>query len=326
MEPNLTSPFNGNKKMFLSYMREDFNEASKLFDKLKTLNFKVWFDIKSLLGGQDWSPEIEGAIKKSKAFIVFVSKKFNEKDGFYHREIKYALECDKEKPPGKIYIIPLLLEDCEIPVNLKDKHCIRYYEINGFNNLIKTLNSLPKDNEMTQEKDKRIPSLYEEASNPNLEDCIAPYSNIAGSECAVRLSPLNYPTILNKVRLFITDDEEPNTEFKVNIYGISNNNRPGVRLNKFEIFGKDGNGNKWVEIDISEHKIFISKGDFFVSMEWLKAPGEYGDFAQFVKFSKNPNRPGRTFLKHGKNGKWWKKNSINCWIHAIDSMDNVIIP
>ncbi|MDQ1770769.1 TIR domain-containing protein [Labilibaculum sp. A4] len=316
---------NKNEAFFLSYAIEDISVVKTLYDKLKAKNQSVWFDRESLTGGQEWSDKIARVIKNSKAVIICLSKKSVDKEGFYQREIKHALECAKEKPFGATYIIPVMLEECSIPQELERFHCIRYFEKDGFNKLLKTLNSLSENRFSKTSESYILLSSLNETLNHNCIDGIAPWSNYAGSEIAVLLSPIVRPAYLKKVKFFVTDDEEPNTEFKVNIYEVSHN-RPGEKLNKFDIIGKDGNGNKWVEIDISEHKIFISEGDFFVSMEWLKAPGENGDYSQYLLKKDNPVEPGKTFLKFGNDSKWWKKNSFNCYIHAIDSLGNEIKP
>ncbi|MCP4761965.1 MAG: toll/interleukin-1 receptor domain-containing protein [archaeon] len=316
----------GKGTFFLSYVREDSSIVKTLFNKLQSSNFNVWFDKTSLLGGQKWSNEIEKEIKNSKAFIVCISKSSNKKSGFYQREINYALECAKEKPNGVIYIIPLLLDKCALPAHLKELHSIDYYESNGLKNLVRTLNSLNNNEQSSHQMELINPNAQKVKLNHRCNNGNAPWSDTNGSQIAVRLSPVNYPTILEKIKVYITSDDAPWTPFKINIYS-PNNQHPGNRLNSIDIVDHDGNGNKWHDIDITEHKIIISEGDFFVSMEWLEAPGLNGENeVQYVYASSNKDMPGKTFFKYGTQDKWWRINDLTCWIHAIDSLGTEITP
>lgn len=312
---------------FLSYVREDMYNVQALYEKLKNNNFNVWFDKTNLLGGQKWSDKIKETIKNSKAIIICISKSSINKEGFYQREINHALECEKEKPKGVIYIIPLLLEDCDIPPHLQIFHCIKYFGKNGFKNLIQTLSSLISVRQTFPDKKTIKPNAQKVILNRRCDDGNAPWADTAGSEIAVRLSPVNFPTVLEKIRVYITSDDAPWTPFKINIYS-SNSVHPGKQLNEIDIIDHDGNGNKWHDIDISEHKIIISEGDFFVSMEWLKASGEDGTMneVQYVYANKNVEMPGKTFFKYGNQNKWWRINELTCWIHAVDSLGNEIKP
>ena len=107
-----------NVRIFISYARPDSEKAVLLFNELSNFGFDVWFDQVSLLPGQLWENEIKKAIKDSEFFILLSSKNSVDKRGYIQKEIKFALEIYKEVPEGQIYVIPLRLDDCEIPPSL----------------------------------------------------------------------------------------------------------------------------------------------------------------------------------------------------------------
>lgn len=101
--------------IFISYAKEDFHYARKLYDNLNNLGFEVWLDKEKLLPGQNWEVEIPKAVRKSKYFIPLFTNTSVSKRGFVQREFRIALEVALEIPEGEIFIIPLRLDNCSIP-------------------------------------------------------------------------------------------------------------------------------------------------------------------------------------------------------------------
>lgn len=101
--------------IFLSYASEDNSEVIKLFNRLKKDGFEPWMDKDRLLPGQDWQLEIERALRKSDAVILCFSQNSVLKESFVQREFKRALEYQEEKPEGEIFVIPIRLDDTNMP-------------------------------------------------------------------------------------------------------------------------------------------------------------------------------------------------------------------
>lgn len=59
--------------------------------------------------------EIPKAIDTSDVILVCLSKNSVNKEGYVQKEIAFALDKALEKPEGAIFIIPVKLEDCEVP-------------------------------------------------------------------------------------------------------------------------------------------------------------------------------------------------------------------
>jgi hypothetical protein len=57
-------------KLFLSYSRQNEEQARQLFSNLQSQGVTVWFDREALLPGQDWQSAIKKAIAKSDTVLL----------------------------------------------------------------------------------------------------------------------------------------------------------------------------------------------------------------------------------------------------------------
>ena len=99
-------------KVFLSYAREDEEQARRLFDDLRGTGISPWFDKASLLPGQRWKTSIKAAIRDCRFFIAVLSSNSINKRGYVQKELKDALEVLDEYPASAIFIIPARLDNC----------------------------------------------------------------------------------------------------------------------------------------------------------------------------------------------------------------------
>lgn len=127
-------------RVFLCHSSNDKPQVRKLYKKLiDDNNIDVWLDEKNLLPGQDWEFEISKAVANSDAIIVCLSDGSVSKEGFVQKELRFALDKAEEKPEGTIFIIPALLENCEVPQRLSNRHWVKLFEKNGYGLLLKAL-------------------------------------------------------------------------------------------------------------------------------------------------------------------------------------------
>jgi TIR domain-containing protein len=105
-------------KIFLSYAHEDHDRVKKVYDRLRKNNCDLFFDKKSIVGGEQWSLRVREEIKESNFFAVFLSQNSVAKSGYLNREIKEALEHWEEHVKDDIFIIPLRIEECKTPSEL----------------------------------------------------------------------------------------------------------------------------------------------------------------------------------------------------------------
>ena len=129
-----------NLKVFLCHSSGDKPTVRNLYHQLKKDGFISWFDEESLLPGQDWQLEIPKAVRNSDIVIVCLSKSSITKAGYIQKEIKQALDVADEQPEGTIFIIPLRLEECDVPERLQKWHWVNFFEESGYQRLVRSLN------------------------------------------------------------------------------------------------------------------------------------------------------------------------------------------
>lgn len=124
---------------FLSYAKEDRKKVIDIFKRLKRDNLHPWMDDQHLIAGSEWDLIIRKTIRRCKFFLLCLSHQAVNKRGYIQKEIKEALDVANEMPEGEIFIIPLRLEDCEVPDSLKKWHWIDIYKRNGYSRLKNSL-------------------------------------------------------------------------------------------------------------------------------------------------------------------------------------------
>jgi hypothetical protein len=112
--------FQPNKKIrvFLAYAKEDRTEVRKLYSTLQQAGFDPWMDEQQLLPGQNWPRAIERAIELSDLFLICFSKRSVAKRGFFHAELRYALDIAAFVPLEQIFLVPVRLSECEVPLQI----------------------------------------------------------------------------------------------------------------------------------------------------------------------------------------------------------------
>src|SRR5947209_230387 len=98
--------------VFVSYAREDRDAAEMIYQWLTSEGFRPWLDVAELLPGQDWNREISRAVRKSDAIIVCLSPTSTTKESYFQREVRKIFDASLEKPPGAIFLIPVIVADC----------------------------------------------------------------------------------------------------------------------------------------------------------------------------------------------------------------------
>lgn len=130
------------RQIFLTYAHSDKDAVRQLYHRLIRDGINVWLDEKELMPGQNWKHEIRQAILRSDIVIVCLSKQFNKQGGFRHEELNIALEKAKSLPDDEIFLIPVRLEQCDLPEPLRPWQCLDLFETNGYKKLLKTFQSI----------------------------------------------------------------------------------------------------------------------------------------------------------------------------------------
>jgi len=132
--------------IFISYAREDQQIAEKLYHDIKNQGYHPWLDTYDLLAGQKWELEIKKALKESHFCLVLLSKTSTSKRGYVQKEKNIALEELEQFPESDIYLIPVRLDNCELPMRLNHLNAVDifpHYE-DGLNRLFKAFKQKQK--------------------------------------------------------------------------------------------------------------------------------------------------------------------------------------
>ena len=125
------------RKAFISYAREDLSYAQQIYSLLKDNNISPWLDYFDLIPGQDWDMKIQKEIETSDYIIICLSNHSVTKKGYIQKEIRKALSVLEEFPEGDIYLIPIKLDDCNVPTSLLAKQWLDWNEPDSQKKLLK---------------------------------------------------------------------------------------------------------------------------------------------------------------------------------------------
>lgn len=151
-------------RVFLCHSSGDKPQVRKLYERLRAYGIDPWFDEETLLPGQDWNREIPKGVRASDVVIVCLSRGSVTKAGYIQKEIKFALDAADEQPEGTIFIIPLKLEECDVPDRLSRWQWVNLYEPKGYERLIRALKTRARE-VGANVVDPAIPSAVEHQGN-----------------------------------------------------------------------------------------------------------------------------------------------------------------
>jgi len=125
--------------VFLCHSSGDKPAVRDLYEALQRDGFDPWLDEENLLPGQDWNYEITKAVRGSDVVLVCLSDSSVTKAGYVQKEMKFALDVADEQPEGAIFIIPVKLEECDVPDRLSHCHWVSLEDSYGYERLIAAL-------------------------------------------------------------------------------------------------------------------------------------------------------------------------------------------
>ncbi|HKU72587.1 MAG TPA: toll/interleukin-1 receptor domain-containing protein [Pyrinomonadaceae bacterium] len=130
------------KLIFVSYARKDIERVRLICEKLKNLEFDLWFDQEDLVAGERWEDKIRDVINDSRIFLLFLSSSWVENRSYVQKELGIALEVLKEMPSDQVYIVPVRLDDCKVPRELSDLHWMDVWDDSQTDKLINALTTI----------------------------------------------------------------------------------------------------------------------------------------------------------------------------------------
>ena len=153
-------------RIFLCHSSEDKSVVRELYERLLADGFEPWLDEKKLLPGFPWELTIKNAVRESDLVIVCLSRRSVSKTGFVQKEIKYALDIALEHSEGTVFIVPLKIEECDVPESLSEWQWVNYFDNDGYERLISALTY--KANILGFSTESSCPTV--KSTNPSTQD------------------------------------------------------------------------------------------------------------------------------------------------------------
>jgi hypothetical protein len=141
--PPVPSPARG-LVVFLCHCSEDKPAVRQIDLRLKADGFQPWLDEDDIFPARLWDREIKQGLQASHAVVVCLSKTFERKEGYVQKELRFALDLAQEKLDNAVFLIPLRLEECEIPPSLAKLHFIDWFKPDGHERLLRVLSERAK--------------------------------------------------------------------------------------------------------------------------------------------------------------------------------------
>ena len=104
--------------VFISYTYADQQFATRLAHDLRNSGIDTWIDVEQVMVGDSLIRTIGGAIKEADYLAVVLSSK-SVRAGWVIREVEIAMS--REIEGKRVRVLPLLIEECELPEFLRDK-------------------------------------------------------------------------------------------------------------------------------------------------------------------------------------------------------------
>lgn len=128
-------------KVFIHCLEDDKEVIYRtLYQNLDADNYRPWMASLDLLAGENRRFVIESEIKASRFFIPCLSLRSITARGEFVRFLRLALEIQKNELLSEdIFIIPFIIEKCDIPEELREFECFDRNNKDYFSNLLRSI-------------------------------------------------------------------------------------------------------------------------------------------------------------------------------------------
>jgi hypothetical protein len=112
-------------KVFISYSHDDREFVRRLADDLMRRSISVWWDEWEIGVGDSLIDKVESGITSS-SYLAIVLSPSSVSSAWVREELNAALI--RQLRERRVFVLPILIEDCEIPVLLQDKRYADFRE------------------------------------------------------------------------------------------------------------------------------------------------------------------------------------------------------
>ena len=127
------------ERIFLIYSHKDKEAVRNISNKLKEMGYNPWLDEEEIVPGQNWQNTVLQGIENSALALYLSSKNTESSKGFMNSELKAARNLLRSSKESQSPIIPVFIEDSELPDELVGIHAVKLYEEKGYEQLDKGL-------------------------------------------------------------------------------------------------------------------------------------------------------------------------------------------
>jgi|GEM_PF-6403886 len=194
--------------VFLAYAEEDRQPVQAIYKDLRRTGVEAWMDKppapwseEGIQPGERWDEVLRAKLRSSRLVLVFLSNRSIRKRGYCQREIRLSLGAAMESPTNVPFLVPVLLEPCEVPdvradtTSLSDFQWYRLHE-RGPSELVAHVARLMGLHRETLRESPRLPAVLSprpRKGNP------APLHTALNPFLSADLSAENYRAVLSSV-------------------------------------------------------------------------------------------------------------------------------
>lgn len=131
--------------VFLSYTRDDERRVNAIKRHLSALGIKTWIDSESIPPGTGWRENIKEAIWSVDIFLACISEASTSKPGGHIDEYVEAVTCRQTIKKKRDYIIPVRIEEVDLPDVFQSKQWVTVLEGEGWDDLVVAINEKTSD-------------------------------------------------------------------------------------------------------------------------------------------------------------------------------------
>lgn len=141
--------------IFLSHTKEDIAAVQRIYRELRYADAEPWmatppspWTLDGVGPGDDWDRAIRGRLEEAELVLLFLSRTSIAKRSYVQREYRLALDLAATFPPGHIFLIPILLDDCDPPdlrvgpIALRQLQWYRFFDL-GMQPLLEYVTGMP---------------------------------------------------------------------------------------------------------------------------------------------------------------------------------------
>jgi len=153
--------------VLISHSSKDQPIARELYHQLYEEGWiDLWFIESSLKIIQNWDVEIRAAVDRTDAVIALLSKHSTKREMYFYPDPGFVFDILQSKPKKKVLIIPLRLDNSNIPTNFKSRDAIIYFPKHqrklAYENLLDCLKSRAKRLGLSTERRESAPEPQED--------------------------------------------------------------------------------------------------------------------------------------------------------------------